>query len=102
MQLALTEEQQMIAETARDYLEEKSPVSRFRALRDDDDPIGFSKDIWKEMAELGWTGIPFPESYGGSDMGLAELSLVVEALGRKLAPEPFLSTVMLGGTPFAS
>jgi alkylation response protein AidB-like acyl-CoA dehydrogenase len=49
------------------------------------------------MAELGWVGIPFPESLGGAGMGLAELAVVLEALGRKLAPEPFLSTVLLGG-----
>jgi len=49
------------------------------------------------MAALGWVGIPFPESVGGADMGLAELAVVMEALGRTLAPEPFLSTVLLGG-----
>ena len=49
------------------------------------------------MAELGWVGIPFPEAYGGAGMGLAELAVVLEALGRRLAPEPFLSSVLLGG-----
>jgi acyl-CoA dehydrogenase len=49
------------------------------------------------MAELGWAGIPFPESYGGAELGLAELAVVMEALGRTLAPEPFLSSVLLGG-----
>jgi acyl-CoA dehydrogenase len=49
------------------------------------------------MAELGWVGIPFPEEFGGADMGLAGLAVVLEALGRKLAPEPFLSSVLLGG-----
>ena len=66
MQLILSEEQEMIATTARDFMEKKSPVSRFRALRDSDDATGHSKLIWKEMAELGWVGIPFSESHGGS------------------------------------
>jgi acyl-CoA dehydrogenase len=49
------------------------------------------------MAELGWLGIPFPESLGGADMGFVELAVVLEALGRNLAPEPFLSSVVLAG-----
>ena len=97
MQLALTEDQELLAKTAADFAAERSPVSRVRQLRDAGDPDGFSRALWKEMAELGWVGIPFPESYGGADMGLAELAVVLEALGAHLAPEPFLSTVLLGG-----
>ena len=74
-----------------------SPIARVRALRDANDPIGFSRALWKEMAELGWVGIPFPEAVGGAGLGLAELAVVLEALGRTLAPEPFLSTVLLAG-----
>jgi alkylation response protein AidB-like acyl-CoA dehydrogenase len=95
--LALTEDQELIAKTARDFVAEESPVSRMRALRDADDPIGFSRDLWKQMAELGWLGIPFPESVGGADMGFADLAIVLEAMGRNLAPEPFLSNVLLAG-----
>ena len=97
MQLVLSEDQELLAKTASDFASEKSPVARMRALRDAGDPDGFSRSLWKEMAELGWLGIPFPEAVGGADMGLAELSVVLEALGRTLAPEPFLSTVLLGG-----
>ena len=97
MQLVLTEDQELLAKTATDFVSERSPVARFRALRDAGGPDGFSRDLWKEMAELGWVGIPFPESYGGAEMGLGELAVVLEALGRTLAPEPFLSTVLLGG-----
>ncbi len=97
MQLVLSEDQELLARTAEDFVAEHSPVSRVRALRDDDDPTGFSRALWKEMAELGWVGIPFPEKLGGAEMGLAELAVVMEALGRTLAPEPFLSTVLLGG-----
>ncbi|MGH0031672.1 MAG: acyl-CoA dehydrogenase family protein [Myxococcota bacterium] len=97
MQLVLTEDQELLAKTAADFVAERSPVSRVRELRDSGDEDRFSRKLWKEMAELGWVGIPFPEAHGGADMGLAELAVVLEALGRTLAPEPFLSSVLLGG-----
>ena len=97
MQLVLSEDQELLAKTAGDFAAERSPVSRIRQLRDARDPDGFSRALWKEMAELGWLGIPFPESIGGAGMGLAELAVVLEALGRKLAPEPILSCVLLAG-----
>jgi len=101
MQLVLSEDQELLAKTAADFVAEKSPVIRVRQLRDRRDPDGFSRALWKEMAELGWVGIPFPEEYGGADMGLAELAVVLEALGRGLAPEPFLATTLLGGRALA-
>ena len=97
MQIVLNEDQELLAKTAADFVSEKSPVGRMRELRDERDPDGFSRALWKEMAELGWVGIPFSEAHGGAEMGLAELAVVLEALGRNLAPEPFLSTVLLGG-----
>ena len=97
MQLVLSEDQELLAKTAADFVSEHSPVARIRELRDRSDPDGFSRSLWKQMAELGWVGIPFPESLGGADMGLAELAVVLEELGRKLAPEPFLSSVLLAG-----
>ncbi|MEZ7978903.1 MAG: acyl-CoA dehydrogenase [Myxococcota bacterium] len=98
MQLVLNEDQEMIAQTARDFLEENSPVARFRALRDEGAELGYSADLFKEMAGLGWAGIPFDEKQGGAGMGLTELVLIVEALGRKLAPEPFIGGVTMGGS----
>jgi len=95
--LVLGEDQELLAKTAADFVAERSPLSRVRALRDADDPLGFSPALWKAMAELGWVGIPFPEVYGGAGLGMAELAIVLEALGRALAPEPFLATVLLGG-----
>src|SRR5512134_3153368 len=68
-----------------------------RQLRDSRDPDGFSRALWKEMAELGWVGIAFPEPVGGAGLGFTELVVVLEELGRTLAPEPFLSTVLLAG-----
>jgi acyl-CoA dehydrogenase len=97
MDLILTEDQDLLSKTAADFVAEHSPVARFRKLRDAKDATGFSRELWKEMAGLGWVGIPFPEEFGGAGLGFAELAVVLEQLGRKLAPEPFLSTVLLGG-----
>lgn len=101
MELVLNEEQAMLDETARNYIKDNSPISRMRKLRDDNDPFGYSKEMWKEMAELGWTYILFSEEDGGLGLGMAEAVLVAEALGRGLAPEPFISTVMLAGQALA-
>ncbi len=95
--LVLTEEQELLKDTANEFCRENSPVSRLRELRDTQDATGFSKDMWKEMAELGWTGITYPEALGGSELGYAELGVVLEEIGRTLTPEPFTSTVLLAG-----
>jgi len=98
MALTLSEDQLLLKETARHFLDERSPVSRMKALRDTEDATGFSRPLWSEMAEMGWVGIPFPEEVGGAGMGYGELAVVLEQCGRVLAPEPFVSTVLLGGT----
>ena len=59
MQLVLTEDQELLAKTAADFVSERSPVARMRALRDSADADGFSRKLWKEMAQLGWVGSPF-------------------------------------------
>jgi len=101
MSLVLNEDQQLLKQTASEFTKEKLPISHLRGLRDSGDAVGFSRAIWKEMAELGWTGILFPEEYGGADLGMAELGVVLEECGRTLAPTPFQSTVLLGGCAVA-
>ena len=96
MRLVLTEEQQMLAETAEQLVKETSPLTRFRALRDDRDAAGYSPEIWKQLAELGFLGVHLPEEHGGMGLGLLELSLLLEQAGRRLMPEPFVSTLLLG------
>ena len=96
MSLALTEEQELLRNTAREFIAEHSPVKELRRLRDSNDPVGFSRDLWKQMAELGWAGIVLPEDLGGADLGYAELGLVLEECGRTLAATPLVSTVLLG------
>jgi len=101
MSLVLTEEQELLKQTAAEFVAEKAPVTHLRALRDGKDETGFSRALWREMGELGWTGITFPEEYGGSGLGYAELGVVLEECGRTLVPEPFLSTVLLAGSAIA-
>ena len=96
MGLILSEDQLMLQDMARSFFDEKSPVERMRGLRDSRDESGFTRDLWKEMAELGWCGILLPEELGGADMGYGELGTVLNECGRVLAPEPFISTVLLG------
>ncbi len=98
MNFALTDEQQLLRESAADFVRDNSSLRRIRALRDSRDADGFSRQLWHRMAELGWLGIIFPESLGGLGLGYKELSLVLEELGKGLMPEPWLSTVLLGGT----
>ncbi len=97
MDLVLTEEQGLLQQTARDFVSTHSSPARIRALRDSREPLGFSRELWSEMAKLGWLGIVFPDEFGGSGLGYTELMVVLEELGRGLMPEPMLSTVLLGG-----
>jgi alkylation response protein AidB-like acyl-CoA dehydrogenase len=97
MALILTEEQELLKETAREFVRDNSPVAELRKLRDENNPAGYSESLWKEMVELGWSGIPFPEDLGGADLGYAELGVILEELGRTLVATPFTSTVLLGG-----
>jgi alkylation response protein AidB-like acyl-CoA dehydrogenase len=96
--LILSEDQELIRDTARELVQAKSPVKEMRRLRDSRDADGFSRALWKEAVELGWAGIPFPEEVGGAGLGYAELGIVLEELGRTLAPTPILSTVVLAGS----
>jgi acyl-CoA dehydrogenase len=101
MSLVLTEDQTMLARTAGAFMAEHSPVSRLRKLRDSGDERGYSLQVFGKMAELGWTAIPFAEADGGLGMGLAEVVLVTEAMGRTLAPEPLIPSLLLAGQALA-
>jgi acyl-CoA dehydrogenase len=101
MQLVLTEDQALLARTATSFIAEHSPVARLRKLRDSGDERGYSLEVYRKMAELGWTAIPFAEADDGLGMGLAEMVLVTEAMGRGLAPEPLIPSLMLAGQALA-
>lgn len=93
--LVLDEAQKELERTVASFVRGNSPMTRVRKLRDTKDETGFSRELWAQMAELGWVGMNIPEAYGGMGLGFFELSIVLEQLGRQLAPEPFLSTVLL-------
>jgi alkylation response protein AidB-like acyl-CoA dehydrogenase len=98
MPLVLTEEQELLRDTAREFVGENAPVTQLRKLRDDGDAAGFSRELWKEMAELGWAGILLPEEYGGAELGFAELGVVLEETGHTLTASPLLSTAVIGAS----
>src|SRR6266566_4933579 len=95
MALVLTEEQSMLRDSARGLISDRAPVSHLRHLRDSKDGTGFSRDLWKTFAELGFAGLLVPKEFGGSGLGSVEAGIVMEEIGRTLMPSPFLSTAVL-------
>ena len=98
MALVLTEEQSMLRDSARGLISDKAPVAHLRKLRDDKDATGFSRDLWKTFAEMGFAGLLVPEEFGGSGLGAVEAGVVMEEIGRTLMPSPFLSTGIVAVT----
>jgi len=94
MPLYLNDEQTMLRDTAKDFVAEHAPVSHLRALRDANDPTGFSRDLWKQFAEMGLNGVLVPEAQGGLGLGHVEAGVVLEEIGRNLSPSPFLATAV--------
>ena len=102
MALVLTEEQAMLRDSARGLISDKAPVSHLRHLRDSKDTTGFSRELWKTFAEMGFCGLLVPESFGGSGLGCVEAGIVMEEIGRSLMPSPFLSTAVLATTALSA
>ncbi|MDG2532742.1 acyl-CoA/acyl-ACP dehydrogenase [Sphingomonas sp. HITSZ_GF] len=94
MPLYLNDDQTMLRDTAKDFVASEAPVSHMRALRDADDATGFSRPLWKQFAEMGFTGILIPEADGGLGLGHVEAGVVLEEIGRNLSPSPFLATAV--------
>jgi alkylation response protein AidB-like acyl-CoA dehydrogenase len=98
MALILDSETALVRDTALDFFAKRSPVAALRKLRDDQDALGFSLPLWRQMGELGWAGFLVPEQYGGSAFGCLGLGQVMEAAGRSLAASPLLSTALIGAS----
>ena len=98
MALLLNEEQQYLKDTAKDFVQKNAPINHFRELRDSEDETGYSKELWKQMAELGWAGVLISEEYGGSDFGMVGMGGILEETGRCLVPSPLFSTALLGAS----
>ncbi|MGY4401553.1 acyl-CoA dehydrogenase family protein [Bradyrhizobium sp. USDA 3315] len=98
MALVLTEEQSMLRDSARGLISDKAPVAHLRGLRDAKDATGFSRDLWKTFAEMGFSGLLVPDQFGGSGLGCVEAGIVMEEIGRTLMPSPFLATSVLAAS----
>jgi acyl-CoA dehydrogenase len=98
MPLILTEEQTMLRESVRGLLGEKAPIAHLRKLRDERDPLGVSRALWQECADLGLAGLMITEAHGGQGLGAVEAGVVMEEIGCNLVPSPFLATALLAAT----
>jgi len=97
MDFGFSEVQEILRRTARDFLAEHCPKSFVRQMEEDEK--GYSPEMWRRMAGLGWMGLVFPEAYGGSGGSLLDLVVLLEEMGRALLPAPFVPTVVYGGLP---
>ena len=96
MDLDFTSEQDMLRDTAKRLLAEQSTVAIVRAM--EDHPVGYPPELWKQMGDLGLTGLMLPEEFGGGGQTAIEGAILYEELGRSLAPTPhFVSAAMSGG-----
>lgn len=95
MTLVLTDDQLMFRDAAKRFAAERAPVAQLRKLRDDEDPVGFSRELWKEMADMGWAGVLVPEEHGGVGFGFVGAGLIATEMGRNLSVTPLLSSAVL-------
>lgn len=98
MTLVLTEDQAMFRDTVKRFASERAPVAQLRRLRDSNDATGFDREVWKEMADMGWAGVLIPEEFGGVGFGHVGAGLIAEEIGRNLSSTPLLSTAVVGAT----
>ncbi len=92
MDLALTEAQEMLRSSARDFLERECPTSLVRAMEQDD--RGYPPQLWEQITGLGWMGVPFPAEYDGADGSLTDLAVLLEETGRAMTPGPLFTSVV--------
>lgn len=100
MDFQLSDEQKLLRESVRTFTKQRSPIGRFRKLRDHAAQVGpgWDRAVWREMGELGWLSLPFPEAAGGFGGTLVDTGLLLEAFGATLVPEPYLASVVFAGT----
>ena len=98
MALVLNEEQRLLQDTARDFLTSNAPVEALRMLRDNNDAVGYSGQLWQQMADMGWASIILPEAYGGLDFGFVGLGVILEESGRTLTASPLFASAVVGAS----
>ena len=94
MDLTLSDEQRLLRESVDRFINETYDADHRR--RTAGDPLGFSPQIWKQFADLGWLALPIGEAHGGLGAGAIETGILMEAFGRGLVAEPYLATVVIG------
>lgn len=99
MDMKLTDEQVQLQDGARRFMDNECAARFVREMEASE--LGFSPEMWKKMAELGWLGIDLPADRGGLEMGTLDLTLLTRELGRHICPSPFLSTAVIAGTAIA-
>ncbi len=99
--LVLNDDQVMLQDAARGFVSEKAPVAALRTIRDEKIADGFDRGLWRDMAEMGWTGVLVPEDQGGLGFGFVGAGVICEEMGRTLTASPFLSTAMMAATALA-
>jgi len=99
MHFELTADQKLLESTVASFVKKESPMTRFRAMRED--PLGYSKEMWAKMGELGWLGLALPESAGGFGGSFVDIALLLEHFGAALLPEPYVPSLLLAGTALA-
>lgn len=95
MDFGFSEEQELLRQSAVDFLTKECPITYVRQMMDDE--RGYSEELWKKMADLGWMGLIYPEEFGGAGLNMVDLIVILEEMGRASLPGPFFSTVCLGG-----
>ncbi len=98
MALILTDEQNQLRDSARDFMAEQAPIAQLRRLRDSADADGFSRTLWTQFADMGFTGVLIPEIYGGMGLGPVEAGVVMEQIGHNLSASPLLASAIVAAT----
>ncbi|MBM3944723.1 MAG: acyl-CoA dehydrogenase [SAR202 cluster bacterium] len=99
MDFGLDETQQLLKNSAADFLDRECPTSHVRAM--ESDALGYDPALWSKMASQGWMGLALPEEHGGAGLGFVELALLLEETGRVLLPSPFFATAVLAAPAIA-
>ncbi len=100
MDFELTEEQKILKDSAKDFLANECPKEKVREVEETE--AGYSSELWKKMAELGWMGLLLPEEYNGSGFTFEDLTVLLDEIGYNICPVPYISTVVLGGLTILS
>ncbi len=95
MDMNYSTEQKQLADSARRFMAKEYPLSMINKL--ENDPLGYSPKLWKDMADLGWTGLPIPEADGGIGMQTVDVVILTREFGRVMCPSPYIPTVLLAG-----